>query len=202
VAGDAQAARTTVCGAKQGFRDSPKVKKGGVCVKCSCKTSEPAKCTLYPASSGCCPEGKTPHHLIPKHVFYEGSVEGGNRIFTPSKPGCRKYDPRHAPCICVTGRDKSSGQHRSFHVHYDGKEGRHKPPKRWKYSEARNAALASMRKVAPFKSCSRACIKAQLDNYHQSRCCVEDDTLLKRDCHTVPKKRAPRSNTSIGTTTE
>src|ERR1700740_3494927 len=106
--GEAQAARTTVCGAKQGFRDSPAVskKQGAVCVSCKCKESEPTKCTLYPYSSGCCPTGLTPHHLIPKHSFYKSSVKNNKSILPPCKPGCRKYDGGRAPCICLTGKDK------------------------------------------------------------------------------------------------
>jgi hypothetical protein len=195
--GDAAAARTTVCGAKQGFRDSEHVKKRGApCVDCKCKGQggkNGPDCTLYPHGSGCC-QGqdpkKTPHHLIPKHCFYEGAVKNKVSKLPAPQTGCEAYDPSKAPCICASGRDKSVGQHNDFHVHYDNVEGVHNPQQEWPYSKARDTALDSMEAVEGLKGkCTRACIKAQLDNYHKERCCMTEKTKLTRDAHNRPSPR-------------
>jgi hypothetical protein len=200
--GQAAAGRSTVCGAKQGFRDSKYVNKRGEapCTKCNCTEHDGKngpECTLYPYSSDCC-KPKTPHHLIPKHGFYEGSGTTTLKITYPG-PLCQPYDHKKAPCICLTGHDKSVGQHREIHAHYDAKEGRHKPPKEWPYSQARDTALDSMEAVGALKGkCDRECIKAQLDNYHQATCCVQEGDMLKRDCHTMAMPLPPPTTQSPG----
>lgn len=206
---ESAAAKTTVCGARQGFRDSEKVKRDGApCVDCKCKESggkNGPECTLYPYSSGCCqgqkPKKKTPHHLIPKHCFYHGAV-GDNiprQLPKPSGKDCEDYNPDRAPCICVSGKHKSVGQHNDFHVHFDNEEGVENPQKSWPYSQARDTALDSMEAVEGLKGkCTRACIKAQLDNYHRDRCCINDETKLTRDAGNIPAPRKPSSKRAAG----
>jgi hypothetical protein len=172
-------ARTTVCGAKQGFRN-PKANSPGPCVQCSCGNAPP-ECTLYPYSSDCCkPPRKTGHHVIPKHCFYQGSVKEGKSVLPepPTGSPCRKYNPDRAPCICVQGKDKSEAEHRDIHLKLDAVEHSHSGKGAWTYEEARDAGLAGLSAVDDLDEC-KECVKAQLDDYHKETCCVKDSTPLK-----------------------
>ncbi len=142
-------ARSRVCGADQGFRNS-KANSPGACVHCQCANPPNGpQCTLYPYSSKCCkPPTSTPHHIIPKHCFYEGSVKQGT-----SKPGCGKYNAKRAPCVCVEGVDKSQAEHKAVHLKFDAVEDSHSGKRTWTYEQARDAGLDSLDAVPRLKDC-------------------------------------------------
>jgi len=50
----------------------------------------------------------------------------------------------------------------------------------WTYEKASNAAAKCAHEVDDFK-CDEGCIKAQLDEYHQSQCGMKPDTPLRAD---------------------
>lgn len=146
------------------------------------------KCMLQPATpdkldgqSGCC-AGTTPHHVIPAHCFMppgERAAGGPARL-----AGCGGYDIDKAPCICVSGKNKSAGMHKRIHDKFDkmengfldnGKAGT------WTYEQASEAGAES---VAQVTKCDKACIKAQVDAYHQNRRGqpkIRKDTKLRAD---------------------
>src|SRR5262249_13383548 len=94
-------------------------------LNCS-KPGAEAKCELSPFSPDKCPKGKTPHHIVPAHSFlHEG--ENNRKLNLAAKtfkgqkvtpedieksclPDCEKYRVKQAPCVCVTGRDKSGAE--------------------------------------------------------------------------------------------
>lgn len=178
-----QQAKSDACKAKNSFRKKEK----DPCQVCdACKTS-PDECTLYPYSPNCCEaEGKTPHHVLPKHCFMPPKgAKTGKRY-----EGCEKYDPNKAPCICVTGSTKSSvdpdtgdkAEHGQVHDLFDFLEDLNKEDGKagtWPYEEARDTAAVAVNAVFP--DCDPACTAAQLDKYHQEVAGIEDDTALRAD---------------------
>lgn len=204
-------AQNRVCDAKGGFRNSKK-NSGKACVECACSAS-PSECTLYPFSSKCCQnKDLTPHHVIPKHCFYVESVKKDVSILPKRGNGCEEYNGDYAPCICATGRDKNvPGQHRDIHDDFDPKEdanlasGKKAGEKRiagvWKYKQARDAGIQSVCKSLP-QCCeskkSSKCFKAQLDDYHKNRCCIQDGDLLK--ANSQPYGEPPTLPTGATTT--
>ena len=179
-------ARSTVCGAEQGFRNS-KVNSPGACVQCECGSSGPQR-TLYPYSSKCCkPPRSTPHHVIPKHCFFQGSVKGGQSMLPdpPAGSPCKKYNPDHAPCVCVQGKDKTEGEHKAIHLKLDSVENSHSAQGTWTYDQARDAGVASLSAVDDLadEDCQK-CVKAQVDDYHKQTCCMgkgPTPTVLRAD---------------------
>ncbi|HEV7575706.1 MAG TPA: HNH/endonuclease VII fold toxin-2 domain-containing protein [Caldimonas sp.] len=110
---------------------------------------------LVPYSPGC-PDGKTPHHLIP------------DRCAT-GKPG---YSHAKAPCLCVDGKNQHTGSHRGCHRIFDPVERHHFNKKKpFTYGKARNAAAASAGggRTPPKKLSKKEldCVKAQLDEYYK-----------------------------------
>ncbi len=86
-----------------------------------CATSN-EDCKLVSYKPDKCPEGKTAHHVLPQSCLVKSGQRGLNEAVATFKgspvsaaeisatciPGCSKYRSRDAPCICVTGQDKSS----------------------------------------------------------------------------------------------
>ncbi len=120
---------------------------------------KPNKCPTYTNSAGKRIK-KTPHHIIPKHMFkFAGSKRGPNRW---------KYSARKAPCVCVTGRNQHLLQHGQCHFKMDGLEynaaqasgGTNK----WSFGEARDAGIQAV--TSTLEGCNGDCLKKALDAGH------------------------------------
>ena len=162
-------------------------KKGAVkrkaSMKAMCKNKEckeARKCVLSPYSPSNCCDGKTPHHVVPAHCFMPQGVRaaGGSERY----PGCEDYNDKKAPCVCVSGHDKSTGEHKLAHDHFDKIEDS-QPGNAWTYEKAATTGAASVRKATGGQSggCPNACTKAQLDEYHKDEAGLKDDTALRAD---------------------
>src|SRR5262249_6492471 len=137
------------------------------------------QCVLTPYESGCC-DGKTPHHVIPAHCFMppgERSNDTGQRY-----AGCENSDADTAPCICVSGKDKSNKrlQHARIHKHFDALEDGYKKngAGTWSYNQAADAGAESVNKVM---GCDENCTRAQLNKYHNKDAGISSGTQLRAD---------------------
>lgn len=149
--------------------------KSSICKDKECK--EAMKCVLVPYKFGCC-KGKTGHHIIPAHCFMppgERNNDTGKRY-----ENCKKYNTNEAPCICVSGKDKSNKrkQHARLHKHFDAAEDAHKSVGTWTYQQASEAGAKSVNKVM---RCDEKCTQAQLDKYHCNENNITEDTKLRAD---------------------
>jgi len=189
----------------------PMVAKMAVAVANACagNPEDPCKLTAYKDK---CPEGRTPHHAMPAHGFlvkaegmralnqakkvYKGQAVTKAMIESTCPPGCKKYRVADAPCICVTGKDKHHTeegsnkllQHGWIHRRMDLAEAKAAPE--WSYAECRDAAIKSIQGVLKGADseakplCSEACLKAQLDDYHVSKCGIGENQKLRADKRT------------------
>jgi hypothetical protein len=150
------------------------------------------KCVLSPHSpraehedgtvtqGNCCP-GKTPHHVVPAHCFMPPGERAGRGDARYS--GCEGYSPAEAPCICVEGAGKEK-DHGEIHKRVDKAEDKFLLDGQagsWTYKQASTAGSRAVSKVT---KCDEACIKAQVDAYHQQNDGtpnVKDDTKLRAD---------------------
>jgi hypothetical protein len=153
--------------------------KRDMCADKDCKDA--MKCVMAPYSYGCC-DGKTPHHVIPAHCFMPPGERGSGGA--DRYAGCEKYDPEAAPCVCVTGKDKSNKrlQHARIHKHFDATEDSHKPAAggagTWSYNQAADAGAESVNKVM---GCDEDCTKAQLNKYHNKDNDIPKGAQLRAD---------------------
>lgn len=127
---------------------------------------------------GCC-GSETPHHLVEGHGL---QAPGGGTL---SKYPKYVYDD--APCVCADG-DRWSSEHGAFHQSVGKKEtaavrAAKTAAKRefaWTYKEAKNAAINAHQKIFA-AGCSKKCLEAQLDAYHNSVGCHDHNTLRTYD---------------------
>lgn len=167
------------------------------CENLECQQAK--KCMLVPYAPterqiGCCP-GLTPHHLVEVHCFKKPGKRNSIKVEDFVNKDFKEYRPEKAPCVCVKGT-RYTDEHGDLHAlqntaelecmeldgprsQMGGKNGA------WNYCKARNSAINAHRTV--FKSkpdgqpcCSEACLKAQLDNYH-NQMGVKNDTPLRAD---------------------
>lgn len=133
------------------------------------KCQQARQCMLVPYSpdkakgeTGCCPSGtfaaKTPHHVLPKSSF----------------AGWKNYKQADAPCVCAKGHSYYDEEHGDLHTRY-GVVAMHQKDSKGNWpsrAKATDAGAKSVRKTFPASKCSDACLKAQLNAYHNS---VADD---------------------------
>lgn len=116
-----------------------------------CKDKEELRLVPY---SKKCPDGGTPHHLIPDRC-------------AKGKPN---YAHRHAPCLCVQGKNQHTGSHRGCHRIFDPFERACQEEGQFDYQTARSGAAASAGGgVTPpgiLEEDDKACLEAQLDAYY------------------------------------
>jgi hypothetical protein len=168
-----------------------KVMREAYCEDSECR--EARKCMLHPETPDkeagqpeCCkspPPKLTPHHVVPAHCFMPKGVRaaGGSDRYS----GCENYSVEQAPCICVTGHDKSTGDHKLIHDIFDdledsnmvgGKAGT------WSYDDAAYSGAGS---VASVTGCDEECIRSQVNAYHQQdkpdKPNVQNNTKLRAD---------------------
>jgi hypothetical protein len=116
-----------------------------------------SKLMLKPYSAGC-PDGATPHHLIPDRC-------------TTGMPG---YSHGSAPCICAQGRTQHKKDHKKCHRVFDPVERFHfEKGKDFTYGKAKNAAAKSaggaLNPARKLSNNEQECIKAQLDEYYKKK---------------------------------
>lgn len=136
------------------------------------------KYKLTPYNKGC-PDGKTPHHVIPDRQMKHKT---GSKRF-------KNYTHGSAPCICVTGRNQHSGEHKDYHEVVDRDEYEANQAikagtkKKYTYKESRESAANSFVEANnledPEASKVKECVKLQLDNYYKERCKAKDESPLK-----------------------
>lgn len=148
--------------------------KRDICADRECKTA--MKCVLVPYKKGCC-DGKTPHHVIPAHCFMPPGARGNKT--DERYVGCEDYDAEQAPCVCVTGKDKSNKrlQHARVHKHFDRIEDAQSGGV-WSLDKATSTGAESVKKVV---RCDETCAKAQLVKYHEEAAKIPKGTLLRAD---------------------
>ena len=141
----------------------------------------------------CCP-GQTPHHIVDKAFFGEKKAKDLLRTVSPDnkKP---QYSEENAPCVCAEGTGHSKGgTHELMHCFtktaikkanegvvestFFTKSGTPVKIQSQKYGFARETGLDSFEKTFPDAGCSRECLKAQIDAYH-NQCQINDDTDIK-----------------------
>ncbi|HJZ84559.1 MAG TPA: PAAR-like domain-containing protein [Polyangia bacterium] len=115
---------------------------------------------------------KTPHHIIPKHMFkFPGSKRGPKRW---------KYSARKAPCICVTGRNQHLLQHGQAHFKMDGLEysaaAASGGTNKWGFGQARDAGIEAV--MSTLDGCDKACLKKALNDGHGN---PEEDRPVRCD---------------------
>jgi hypothetical protein len=150
-----------------------------MCADDQCKKAR--ECVLSPEEPDNCCDGKTPHHLIPAHCF----MPPGERGNTSEKvyPGCKGYNSKKAPCLCVAGASKTK-DHGKLHEYFDDIEDEHMVNGQvgsWSYAQAYNAAVET---VEENTDCDPNCAGAQLDSYHQGGGdgpTMSDETPLRAD---------------------
>lgn len=165
------------------YTDAAAFAPGGPCDK-----DPDPECKLVPYDPGC-PDGKTPHHVIPVHCFMGKGARKLPKEQRKAKTyeGAKEYDPNKAPCICVDGKTKTPGTaHGKMHKSFDDLEDSHKADGKagsWTYEDASNAGAKSVADNSPAegKKCSEGCIKRQLDTYHKDQANISGDSPLRAD---------------------
>ena len=172
----AQKARDA-CSEHSKIKSRPKAIEA-MCADDDCKAAR--ACVLSPYSPSNCCDGKTGHHVVPVHCFMPpGARKDG--VSGARYAGCEKYNMSKAPCICVTGHDKSTGEHKLAHDSFDTAEDRHMVNGKagsWTYKQASETGAKSVNDAT---GCDEACTKAQVDRYHKDQANIKDDTPLRAD---------------------
>jgi len=131
---------------------------------------------------GCCGDD-IPHHMIEGHGLQE---PGPGAVALDKFPD---YVYNDAPCVCAEG-DRWTADHGAMHqsvgkketaaVRAAGKKNSREPDFAWNYKEAKSAAVNAHQKVFA-AGCTRACLEAQLDSYHNSVGCYDKSLLRTYD---------------------
>lgn len=130
---------------------------------------------------GCC-DDEQPHHLIEGHGLQNpGKGSGALGKFAG-------YEYEDAPCVCAVG-DRWTEEHGALHqsvgkketaaVRNAGKRNR-SPDFAWNYEEAKEAGINAHQKVFA-AGCTKACLEAQLDAYHNGVGCHNHSLLRTYD---------------------
>lgn len=154
------ATRKNVCGKKKGAAE--------------CREAQ--KCKLMPYSkAGCCP-GFQAHHIVEAHAFYESGGRGATLIKAVKRSG---YVDDDAPCVCALG-PRHDKEHGKFHAFVGQLErAYHLTQKGWTLGEATQAGVKAQSVIYP--DCNPKCIEKQLNAYHQKKCGISKDTMLRTD---------------------
>jgi hypothetical protein len=195
----------------------PKTRSGRVARSAKCADNDDAKqcreaqkCMLQrhgSAKSNCCP-GEESHHLVEVHCFSEIN----NRTVPLST--FNGYDLKQAPAVCATGgrEDKEHGlmhaAQQALEAAYNNRTQAFPTPwargeSKWTYQEARDAGVFAHKLTYP--DCDPACIKAQLDGYHNQAPPhgpgVNDGTSVRSDPGAEGRSQAtptPEQSSQIG----
>jgi hypothetical protein len=121
---------------------------------CKLSTYKPNKC---PKVKG---KKKTPHHILPKHLFKNKS--SGKKM-----GGFADYNANKAPCICVSGTSWHSkgSMHKALHDRMDGAEYAAGEKGGWNYEDAQKAGIKSVMDEIP-DGCDEGCLTKALEKHH------------------------------------
>lgn len=142
------------------------------------------RCFLTPFSaSHCCP-GQTADHIIDAASF-------GERESTTKIDGWSKYDTNKAPCVCAEGPNYTTATHGQLHLKR-GTAARRKRNSQgeWPRAEATKVAAKSVTSTFPDSGCSKECLEAQLNKYHDT---AKDDGPEKPIKANTVRRREGRS---------
>jgi hypothetical protein len=135
---------------------------------------------------GCC-DGETPHHLVEVHGF----MEPGLRDENTKLPQFPNYEQNDAPCVCASagkGWDNAKeGDHGFLHA-LQGKlelaaiEAAPTAEKTyaWNYGQSKAAGIRAHQQTFTNSHCSKKCLEAQLDSYHNDKG-ISDKTPLRTE---------------------
>ncbi|WP_341317006.1 HNH/endonuclease VII fold toxin-2 domain-containing protein [Paraburkholderia sp. IMGN_8] len=147
------------------------------------------RCALQPyksAKSHCCPQ-QTGHHLIEASALHNTGRGGSGSV---AVKGMSDYSENMAPCVCAEGVNQNTGTHGLMHTFQsaaaakcpEGNIPMSKGPsvkdRVTTYGESKESAAKAHKKTFPESQCTKECITAQLDAYH-NQCGVEDNTKIK-----------------------
>ena len=152
-------------------------------------------------NTNCCP-GQTPHHIVEASSFYKkgfGNGRGGSEKGVASVPipgmtttGDDRYRESKAPCVCAEGKSQNVGSHGLMHTHqsvnnkkfpagtilYQGDSTPTPVAHKATYAQARQSGIDAFGEVFSSSNCSPACLKKQLDNYH-NKANINDNTEVE-----------------------
>jgi hypothetical protein len=175
---DEAAAVTDNCAGKTKKQQCKEPCKGAK--KCALVTYRQGKQTGKKSNVACCPKDQ-PHHLVESHGL---CVKGKRGTALPQFQNPVPYDPKSAPCVCAKG-SRFKQEHGGFHALQGKKESAAfnaaKPAGKeyaWKYKDAKAAGISAHKAVYPDSGCSKKCMEAQLDKFHET-CGVDDETPLR-----------------------
>jgi hypothetical protein len=182
-----------------------KTTKGEQCADKGCKDAK--KCLLVSkdqadskakdSTVACCP-GETGHHIVEAHGF---TVKGTKQqVALPQFP---KYDAGKAPCVCAECPQDGSGRYEGDHGILHSINGKleqaaiesttGRKDYAWTYGQARSAGVRSVQQTFPKSKCSRKCLQAQLDAYHEDTVGAKRDTPVRTE---TPKLSADQKDLS------
>ena len=122
------------------------------------------RCRLVPYNKGkemCCPD-QTPDHLIEASAF-----AGGRKI---KKYSNWTYNPREAPCMCVSGHAANVSTHGVLSTKRKALVMLFRKKHKTKIMSIGQAAkIGAATASHTFKGCSKKCIEAQLLDYHKDK---------------------------------
>jgi hypothetical protein len=145
------------------------------------------RCSLQPYKPNKCCKPQTPHHLIEASALFN---KGRGGIGSRPLEGISNYKESKAPCVCAEGKNQNTGTHGLMHTFQSAaaskckegtltlKNGRTISAKKTTYGAAKDSGVKAMKKVFPQSKCSKKCLEAQLDNYH-NQCGLKDSTPIK-----------------------
>ncbi len=138
------------------------------------------RCLLAPFRPvRCCP-GQTGDHLVDASCFFDkGRGEKGSDS-TPM-PGCKDYDAKKAPCMCVEGPNNTTATHGLMHTFKGNaaiKNMAANNSDKVTFAQARKQGVDAAKEVFPESGCSTKCLEAQLNKYHNDKN-IDDKTSLR-----------------------
>ncbi|MGH8354712.1 MAG: HNH/endonuclease VII fold toxin-2 domain-containing protein, partial [Pseudomonas sp.] len=134
------------------------------------------RCFLSPYKpSRCCPK-QTPHHVVDAASFTDGpAFPGQPRSKHPKKTGWKKYSVNKAPCVCAEGPNQTTASHGLMHVRTGVVAQAKQKNGEWTRKQATDTGVKAMTKTFPGTKACEACLKKQLDKYHDSARTTPDD---------------------------
>jgi hypothetical protein len=148
---------------------------------------------------GCC-DGETPHHLVEVHGFMQPSGRKENLKL----PQFSQYEQNDAPCVCASageGWDNAKeGDHGFLHA-IQGKLELAAIEKAsigqkdyaWNYGQSKAAGIRAHQQTFTNSRCSRKCLSAQLDRYHNA-VGITDKTLLRTETPRLSENQKALAN--------
>lgn len=127
------------------------------------------RCFLVPFKPNRCCPGQTGDHLIDAASFTKGpEYPRQPRHKHPKKTGWSKYNVNKAPVMCAEGT-VTTATHGQMHTRRSVVALHEQDANReWPRAKATRTAAKAARKTFPDSKCSKKCLKAQLNKYHDN----------------------------------